>query len=234
MLRAQRAVQALAAQARRARRAAGARARAGARTATRAVLDATATRLEGDAVVWACGPWLGRLFGELVPLQGHPAGAAVLRRRAGLALARRARLGRLRPRDVRHGRPRRPRRQGRARQGGPAAGPGRRAARRPARTEPRVREYLAHRFPALADAPLKEGRCCRYELSRGLQLHRRPPPRARAHVDRRRRLGPRLQARPGARRADRGRAARRRAAARALRARRARRRPLVQDRGLRR
>ena len=32
-------------------------------------------------------------------------------------------------------------------------------------TEPVVREYLARRFPALADAPLKEGRCCRYELS---------------------------------------------------------------------
>jgi glycine/D-amino acid oxidase-like deaminating enzyme len=26
-------------------------------------------RLEGDAVVWACGPWLGGLFGELVPLK---------------------------------------------------------------------------------------------------------------------------------------------------------------------
>ena len=32
-------------------------------------------------------------------------------------------------------------------------------------TEPGVRAYLADRFPALADAPLKEGRCCRYELS---------------------------------------------------------------------
>ena len=28
-----------------------------------------------------------------------------------------------------------------------------------------MRGYLADRFPALADAPLKEGRCCRYELS---------------------------------------------------------------------
>src|SRR6185436_1950663 len=35
----------------------------------------------------------------------------------------------------------------------------------PGATEPHVREYLARRFPALADAPLKEGRCCRYELS---------------------------------------------------------------------
>ena len=32
-------------------------------------------------------------------------------------------------------------------------------------TEPAVRAYLAERFPALADAPLNEGRCCRYELS---------------------------------------------------------------------
>jgi glycine/D-amino acid oxidase-like deaminating enzyme len=28
-----------------------------------------------------------------------------------------------------------------------------------------VRGYLADRFPALATAPLNEGRCCRYELS---------------------------------------------------------------------
>ena len=40
-----------------------------------------------------------------------------------------------------------------------------------------------------------------------LELHRRPPPRARADVAPRRRLRPRLQARPGARRADGGRAA---------------------------
>jgi len=33
------------------------------------------------------------------------------------------------------------------------------------RTEATVREYLARRFPALAGAPLNEGRCCRYELS---------------------------------------------------------------------
>ena len=33
------------------------------------------------------------------------------------------------------------------------------------RTERDVRKYLARRFPALADAPLNEGRCCRYELS---------------------------------------------------------------------
>ena len=32
-------------------------------------------------------------------------------------------------------------------------------------TEGHVRSYLADRFPALADAPLREGRCCRYELS---------------------------------------------------------------------
>jgi glycine/D-amino acid oxidase-like deaminating enzyme len=32
-------------------------------------------------------------------------------------------------------------------------------------TEPEVRAYVAKRFPALADAPLKEARCCRYEIS---------------------------------------------------------------------
>jgi hypothetical protein len=31
------------------------------------VLD-DSTRLEGDVVVWACGPWLGRVFPDLVSL----------------------------------------------------------------------------------------------------------------------------------------------------------------------
>jgi glycine/D-amino acid oxidase-like deaminating enzyme len=32
-------------------------------------------------------------------------------------------------------------------------------------TEAAVRAYCARRFPALAHAPLREARCCRYELS---------------------------------------------------------------------
>ena len=68
-------------------------------------------------------------------------------------------------------------------------------------TEPAVREYLARRFPALADAPLKEGRCCRYELSADSNfIAARHPELERTWIARRR-LGPRLQARPRARRA---------------------------------
>jgi sarcosine oxidase len=121
-------------------------------------------RLEGDAVVWACGPWLGQLFGELVPLtvtqqellffDGGPAW-----RSPGvpgwvdydLAMYGTGDLDEL---GVKVALDRE----------GPALDPD---ADLPAAgaTEPDVRAYLARRFPALADAPLKEGRCCRYELS---------------------------------------------------------------------
>lgn len=33
-----------------------------------AVVLEDSTRLEGDVVVWACGPWLGRMFPDLVSL----------------------------------------------------------------------------------------------------------------------------------------------------------------------
>jgi len=121
-------------------------------------------RLEGDAVVWACGPWLGGLFGELVPVtvtrqellffDGGPAW-----RSPGvpgwvdydLAMYGTGDLDELGVKVAldREGPPLDPDADL------PAAGA----------TEPEVRAYLAHRFPALADAPLKEGRCCRYELS---------------------------------------------------------------------
>jgi sarcosine oxidase len=121
-------------------------------------------RLEGDAIVWACGPWLGRLFGDLVPLtvtqqellffDGGPAW-----RSPGvpgwvdydLAMYGTGDLDELGVKVAldREGPPLD------ADAELPAAGA----------TEPEVRSYLARRFPALADAPLKEGRCCRYELS---------------------------------------------------------------------
>src|SRR3954454_8817068 len=119
-------------------------------------------RLEGDAVVWACGPWLGRLFPDLLTLavtrqellffDGGPA----WRSAPGwvdydLAMYGTGDLDDL---GVKVG----------LDEGGPPLDPD---AELPAAgaTEPRVREYLARRFPALAGAPLKEGRCCRYELS---------------------------------------------------------------------
>ena len=174
VVRAQRAVQALARQA----VAHGARLVRGRATpdGDSAVLNASAAaaascgalvaneRLEGDAVVWACGPWLGALFGELVPLtvtcqellffDGGPAW-----RSPGvpgfvdydLAMYGTGDLDELGVKVALD-------------KEGPALSPD---ADLPgaSRTEDDVRAYLARRFPALADAPLKEGRCCRYELS---------------------------------------------------------------------
>jgi glycine/D-amino acid oxidase-like deaminating enzyme len=120
--------------------------------------------LEGDAVVWACGPWLGGLFGDLVRItvtcqellffDGGPAWDSahvpgwVDYDRAMYGTGDFDGLGVKVALDVE----------------GPPLDPD--AELPPAgRTEERVRAYLADRFPALATAPLNEGRCCRYELS---------------------------------------------------------------------
>ena len=161
VLRAQRAVRALTAQA----AAHGARLLRSRATpeGDTAVLE-DGTRLEGDAVVWACGPWLGQLFEGLVPLavtqqellffDGGPAWRSpgvpgwVDYDRAMYGTGDLDDLGVKAALD-REGPPLDPDAEL------PPAGA----------TEPSVRAYLADRFPALADAPLKEGRCCRYELS---------------------------------------------------------------------
>jgi len=160
VVRAQRAVQALARQA----VAHGARLVQGRATPDGDGAAVGGERLEGDAVVWACGPWLGGLFGELVPLNvtrqellffdGGPAW-----RSPGVPGFVDYDLAMYGTGDVdelgvkvaldKEGPPLEPDAEL------PAAGA----------TEPAVREYLARRFPALADAPLNEGRCCRYELS---------------------------------------------------------------------
>jgi glycine/D-amino acid oxidase-like deaminating enzyme len=161
VLRAQAAVRTLAAQA----RVHGARlVRGRARPEGDAAVLESGERLEGDAIVWACGPWLGRLFGDLLTLRvtrqellffdggpqwrtpGVPGWVDYDRAMYGTGdlddLGVKAALDEegppLDPDDEM-----------------PSAGA----------TEPRVRAYLADRFPALADAPLKDGRCCRYELS---------------------------------------------------------------------
>jgi len=160
VLRAQRGVRALARQA----AAHGARVVRGraAPEAGAAVLD-DGTRLEGDAVVWACGVWLPRLFAgvtvratcqELLFFDGGPAWRTpavpgwVDYDRAMYGTGDLDGLGVKAAHDVE----------------GPALDPD---AELPAAgaTEEHVRAYLADRFPALADAPLNEGRCCRYELS---------------------------------------------------------------------
>jgi glycine/D-amino acid oxidase-like deaminating enzyme len=161
VLRAQRAVRALAAQA----------ARHGARIVRGrarpdgdgAVLEAS-TRLEGDIVVWACGPWLGRLFPGLISLSvtrqellffdggpawrapGLPSWCDYDRARYGTAdvdgLGVKAGIDDL----------------------GPALDPDAELTDE-ATTEPQVRAYLHDRFPALEHAPLREARSCRYELT---------------------------------------------------------------------
>jgi glycine/D-amino acid oxidase-like deaminating enzyme len=122
------------------------------------------TRLEGDAVVWACGGWLRDLFGEhvrlrvtcqeLLFLDGGPAWAApavpgwVDYDRAMYGTGDIDGLGAKLALDLE----------------GPPLDPD--APLPPGgATEPAVRAYVAERFPGLQGAPLKEARCCRYELS---------------------------------------------------------------------
>lgn len=130
---------------------------------TAAVLD-DGTRLEGDAIVWACGGWLGGLFESLAPLRvtrqelvfldGGPPWAAdgvpawVDYDRAMYGTPDVDGLGVKVALDTE----------------GPPADPD---AELPpgGDSEPAVRAYVAERFPALAHAPLREVRCCRYELS---------------------------------------------------------------------
>jgi glycine/D-amino acid oxidase-like deaminating enzyme len=172
VVRAQRAVRALAAQARehgatlvrgRARPDGDRVVLVGGAPAATGRAHATGT-LEGDAVVWACGAWLGGMFGDLVRLtvtcqellffDGGPDWDSsrvpgwVDYDRAMYGTGDFDRLGVKVAFD----------------EEGPPLDPD--AELPPAgRTEERVRAYLADRFPALAGAPLKEGRCCRYELT---------------------------------------------------------------------
>jgi glycine/D-amino acid oxidase-like deaminating enzyme len=158
VVRAQRAVQALAAQAREhgARIVRGRALPDGGRAAVGGDV------LDGDVTVWACGGWLAALFPDLVTLtttcqellffDGGPAWASapgwVDYDRAMYGTGDVDRLGVKVALD----------------EEGPPLDPD---ADLPAagRTEPGVRAYLADRFPALAGAPLKEARSCRYELS---------------------------------------------------------------------
>jgi sarcosine oxidase len=121
-------------------------------------------RLEGDAVVWACGAWLAPLFGELVSLsitrqellflRGGPAwGAAgvpgwVDYDRAMYGTGDIDALGVKAAFD----------------EEGPPLDPDAELPTDVA-TEPQVRAYMRDRFPELEHAPLVSARACRYELS---------------------------------------------------------------------
>jgi glycine/D-amino acid oxidase-like deaminating enzyme len=159
VLRAQRSVQALAAQA----VAQGARlVRARARPdGAAAVLD-DSTRLTGDAVVWACGGWLALLFPELVSLTTTRQELLFLEAgpkwdrvpgwvdydRAMYGTGDVDALGFKAASDVE----------------GPPLDPD---AQLPntSTTEPEVRAYMRDRFPALEHAALVAARTCRYELT---------------------------------------------------------------------
>jgi glycine/D-amino acid oxidase-like deaminating enzyme len=139
-------------------------------------------RLEADRVIWACGPWLARLFPGVVELrvtrqdlyffvggaawatgQGVPGwvdfDAAIYGTGDldghGVKVAPDAEGPEIEP-DAEL----------------PGAG---------AESERAARDYLAHRFPGLAGAPLRSSRTCRYELSRDGQFIAAPHPRRPEH-----------------------------------------------------
>jgi glycine/D-amino acid oxidase-like deaminating enzyme len=159
VLRAQRAVQALAAQAVEH----GAELlRARARPEGDVVVLDDGTRREADAVVWACGGWLTKLFGDLLTLSvtrqellfvdgGTPWRAApgwVDYDAAMYGTGDVDGLGVKAALDLE----------------GPPLDPDAPLDDTPT-TEGTVRDYLRRRFPALASAPLTGARACRYELS---------------------------------------------------------------------
>jgi sarcosine oxidase len=121
--------------------------------------------LEADTVVWACGAWLGRLFGDVIAIEstcqelffldGGPAWRAPdvpayvdfdhaiygTRDLDGLGVKAAPDFD------------------------GPPLDPDAELPATTAASERHVRAWLATRFPALADAPLAGSKTCRYELS---------------------------------------------------------------------
>jgi glycine/D-amino acid oxidase-like deaminating enzyme len=133
------------------------------------------TRLQGDVVIWACGPWLPKLFPDLVSLRvtqqevlffdGGPAWRApdipvwvdYEQSRCGTADIDEAGVKAFTDDE------------------GPELDPD---ADLPTtkRTEEFVRTYLGRRFPALAEAPLLRTRSCRYEITADTRLIGAPHP----------------------------------------------------------
>jgi sarcosine oxidase len=133
------------------------------------------TRLHGDVIIWACGPWLPKLFPDLVSLRvtqqevlffdGGPAWRApdipvwvdYEQSRCGTADIDDAGVKAFTDDE------------------GPELDPD---AELPTttRTEEFVRTYLGRRFPALAEAPLLRSRSCRYELTADTRLIGAPHP----------------------------------------------------------
>jgi sarcosine oxidase len=172
VLRAERSVRTLAAQA----AAHGARiVQSRARPDGRTVVLEDSTRLERDVVVWACGPWLAKLFGDLVQLtvtrqellfldggsawraSGLPGWCDYDGARYGTADI--DELGVKLAIDNE----------------GPPIDPDAELPDTPT-TESEVRAYARIRFPALEHAPLYATRACRYEITRDTHFIAAPHP----------------------------------------------------------
>ena len=119
-------------------------------------------RLEGDAVVWACGAWLGPLFPDLVSLRVTLQQVVLFQ--AGSAWSGPGWVDfdgpwyghcAVEPHGfkVAHD------------ADGPPVDPDERPAAAGDQTIRAAREYLALRFPALADAPLASAPACHYSLT---------------------------------------------------------------------
>ena len=159
VLRAQKAIQTLAAQA----RAHGARIVRGRASPRQAAVDVDGQLLEADAVVWSCGGWLTGLFPGLVTLTttrqdlffidgGEPwthAPGWVEYDAAVYGTGDLDDLGVKGAPDFE----------------GPALAPDDDLPSADPDNERWIRDYFARRFPALAEAPLKSSTTCRYELS---------------------------------------------------------------------
>jgi len=122
--------------------------------------------LEADRVVWACGPWLGRLFPRLAPLRVERAEYSTFAAGPGWAAEDGAPVFIEFDADV-YGLPDLDDAGFKVAPEPPAEeyDPDTRDRPLTAAAEDRARAYLARRFPALAAAPRVGGRVCQYELT---------------------------------------------------------------------
>jgi sarcosine oxidase len=132
--------------------------------------------LEADVVVWACGPWLGALFGDLVSLRVTrqdlflfdagpdwrmpPTPGWVDYDGAAYGVGDLDGEGFKVASDVE----------------GPPSHPDTREMVPPPDAEPRARAYLAHRFPALAQAAVTKAVTCSYALTADTHFIAAPHP----------------------------------------------------------
>ena len=171
--------------------------------ALEALRTATGEAIRAGAFVFACGPWLGKLFPErsaAASFRRARRSSSSARRRATRASRRpRCRPGSISARDstacpTSRAAASRSRTTSTARPSTPTPA----SACRRADALAEARAFLAQRFPALARrAARRESRVCQYENTSNGDFVDRPPPGFDNVWLVRRRLRPRLQARPG-------------------------------------